>query len=125
MIKGTVSNLETVNGYLQKEGTLNAIISPCGALNGKISSDAHLTSSMSGKGSMEAQIFENGSLAATLSMVSKVDAEPYSESYEVLPAVNGSTLNTRNKFMKRDISIGPIPYYEVSNATGMTVNIGG
>lgn len=57
---------------------------------------------------------------------SVIDYDVYTGQYEVtpLPAVE-QILRTRNKVLKHDIVINPIPYYEVSNeAGGITVSIG-
>jgi len=52
-------------------------------------------------------------------------AEIYSGSYEVTPAVNSQNIPTAQKFLKYDMTVKAIPYYDVSNlAGGTTVYIG-
>lgn len=48
----------------------------------------------------------------------------YKGNYEVTPDVAGQTLQTKNKSMNEDVTINPIPAYEVSNETGTTFIIG-
>lgn len=55
-----------------------------------------------------------------------IDYDEYQGQYNVtpLPTVE-QILRTRNKVLKQDVVIDPIPYYEVSNdAGGITVSIG-
>ena len=44
--------------------------------------------------------------------------EQYAGDYTVTPNVSGKTLSTKQKFLVEDITIRPIPYYEVSNTAG-------
>ena len=51
---------------------------------------------------------------------------PYAGPYEVIPTLDGETLQTKNKYMAKDLTVQPIPYFEVSNASGgETVYIAG
>lgn len=43
---------------------------------------------------------------------------PYRGPYEVIPTVDGMTLQTKNLRMDDNVTIHEIPYYEVSNPTG-------
>lgn len=53
------------------------------------------------------------------------NAEVYSGSYEITPAVKLQNVPTAQKFMKYDMTINAIPYFDVSNtAGGSTVYIG-
>lgn len=48
----------------------------------------------------------------------------YPGPYSVTPTPSGETLPTRNKSMRSDLDIEPIPYSEVTNPSGgKTVNI--
>ena len=50
----------------------------------------------------------------------------YTGVYEVTPSGKKTVLQTAQKTMRNDVTIHPIPYYEVSNpAGGSTVYIGG
>lgn len=69
-----------------------------------------------------------GTIVNKLSIVGTIDmlqeADPYTETYDVIPTVNGKTLDTSDKVMKRDVLVHPIPYAEVTNPSGgTTVNI--
>ena len=91
------------------------------------------------KQTLEGNIFFNhkleGSIASKKSPISGIVAiggtvvqEPdyYEASYEIEPKTNSQKLDTKNKTMRDDLIIKPIPYYEVSNtANGITVTIGG
>lgn len=49
----------------------------------------------------------------------------YDGTYEITPKVDGQTINTKQKYMKNDVSIKEIPYFETGNeAGGETVYIG-
>lgn len=52
-----------------------------------------------------------------------VNADPYEGSYVVIPEVNAQVLPTLNKRMTDDLTVTGIPYYEVSNTSGITVYI--
>lgn len=58
--------------------------------------------------------------------VKTIEAENYEGIYEVIPKVKENTiLETKNKWMKEDVTILEIPAYEVSNiAGGTTLTIG-
>ncbi len=50
----------------------------------------------------------------------------YTGAHEVIPATTAQTLATKEKIVKKDITVAKIPYYEVSNsADGKTAIIGG
>ena len=54
-----------------------------------------------------------------------VGYEDYTGPYEVTPKVESQSLRTEDKHMAHDVTIEPIPYYEVSNQNGKTIIIGG
>lgn len=57
---------------------------------------------------------------------SEVAAPEYTGPYEVTPNLNAQTLETAGQLMREDVTIKPIPIYEVSNNSGgTTVIIGG
>ena len=51
--------------------------------------------------------------------------EDYAGPYKVTPKVESQALSTADKHMTHDVTIEPIPYYEVSNQNGKTIIIGG
>lgn len=91
----------------------NAIVVKEGLLTGKIGSEGILSGS----------VVLEGSLSGSLSM--PVGYEDYTGPYEVTPKVESQSLNTADKHMAHDVTIEPIPYYEVSNQNGKTIIIGG
>ena len=44
--------------------------------------------------------------------------EPYEGPYDVTPKVTAQTLQTAQKFMREDVSVRAIPYFDVSNPAG-------
>ena len=44
--------------------------------------------------------------------------EPYDGPYDVTPKVTAQTLQTAQKFMREDVSVRAIPYFDVSNPAG-------
>ena len=49
----------------------------------------------------------------------------YEGSYEITPAIEAQTLETKNRKMEEDLKVLEIPYFETSNPSGTTVIIGG
>lgn len=50
-------------------------------------------------------------------------AADYDGSYVIIPKVESQTMPTENKRMRQDVLVREIPYYEVSNVSGLTVYI--
>ena len=49
----------------------------------------------------------------------------FNGSYEIIPSVEGTTMDTKNKYMRDDVNIHPIPFFSVgNNSGGNTVYIG-
>lgn len=46
--------------------------------------------------------------------------ETYAGDTAVTPTVEGSTMPTKGKYMAQDVTINPIPFYNVSNTAGGT-----
>ena len=55
--------------------------------------------------------------------IGKVD--PYNGPYDIIPRSAAQIMPTAGKRMTGDVLVKAIPYYEVSNETGLTVIIGG
>lgn len=53
------------------------------------------------------------------------DMPDYEGEYEATPQMGEQTLNTKNKTMRDDFVVKPIPYYDVANEYGRTIYIGG
>ena len=90
-----------------------AIVVEEGVLAGKIGSEGTLFGSIVSEGAL------NGSL------LMPVGYEDYAGPYKVTPKVESQALSTADKHMAHDVTIEPIPYYEVSNQNGKTIIIGG
>lgn len=50
--------------------------------------------------------------------VGLTDIVSYEGSYEVTPSVEAQTLPTAEKYMKKDVNVLAIPYFDVSNTAG-------
>ena len=48
------------------------------------------------------------------------DYEDYGGDYSVTPTVAGETLPTKDRVMREDLEVRPIPFYETSNNSGGT-----
>ena len=90
-----------------------AIVIKDGVLAGEIRTEVTLSGS----------IVSEGVLKGTLSM--PVGYDDYVGPYIVTPKVGSQSLSTAHKHMAHDVTIEPIPYYEVSNQNGKTIIIGG
>jgi hypothetical protein len=75
------------------------------------------------EGILSGSIVSEGILRGSLSM--PIGYEDYSGPYIVTPKVESQSLSTADKHLLHDVTIDPIPYYEVSNQNGKTVIIGG
>lgn len=89
----------------------------------KVTSEGILTGKIGSEGTLSGSIVSEGALSGSLSM--PVGYEDYTGPYEVTPKVKSQSLSTADKHMARDVTIEPIPYYEVSNQNGKTIIIGG
>jgi hypothetical protein len=47
-----------------------------------------------------------------------VGGDPYDGSYEVTPKVDAQTMSTKGKVMIDDVTVNPIPFFNVSNNSG-------
>ena len=75
------------------------------------------------EGILSGSVVSEGALSGSLSM--PVGYKDYTGPYEVTPKVESQSLSTADKHMVHDVTIEPIPYYEVSNQNGKTIIIGG
>lgn len=115
-------------GSIVSEGALNGSLSiPIGYEDHpgscKVTSEGTLTGKIGSEGILSGSIVSGGALSGSLSM--PVGYEDYTGPYEVTPKVESQSLSTADKHMVHDVTIEPIPYYEVSNQNGKTIIIGG
>lgn len=87
----------------------------------------HLT--ISQQGAVPLTIMQNDEIILTAESAAGFNqgaAPTYTGDYDVTPTADGEVLKTAQKTMSKDLTIHPIPYFEVSNtAGGDTVYIGG
>ena len=128
VLAGKIGSEGTLFGSIVSEGALNGSLSmpigyedhpgPC-----KVASEGTLTGKIGSEGILSGSIVSEGALSGSLSM--PVGYEDYTGPYEVTPKVEAQSLSTADKHMAHDVTIEPIPYYEVSNQNGKTIIIGG
>lgn len=138
MSKAIVVKEGLLTGKIGSEGTLSGSVVSEGALSGslamsidyedypgpyKVTSEGTLTGKIGSEGTLSGSIVSEGVLSGSLSM--PVGYEDYTGPYEVTPKVESQSLGTADKRMAHDVTIEPIPYYEVSNQNGKTIIIGG
>lgn len=93
-----------ISGVLRTEDTLFGIVKSGGTIQGRLNAEGIL-------------IGEVG--------FPKCDyPEAYDGDYEVTPKVYLQTLDTDDKYMREDVQVKAIPYFETSNESGTTVYIG-
>ena len=138
MSKAVVVQEGLLTGKIGSEGTLSGSVVSEGALSGsltmsidyedhpgpyKVTSEGTLTGKIGSEGTLSGSIVSEGALSGSLSM--PVGYKDYTGPYEVTPKVESQSLSTADKHMVHDVTIEPIPYYEVSNQNGKTIIIGG
>ena len=52
--------------------------------------------------------------------ITKILNEVYEGAYEVTPKVNAQELDTKEKFMRKNVTVRGVPVYETSNVSGGT-----
>lgn len=82
-----------------------------------------LVGAIESEGVLAGGITPAGVLKGMLSI--PVGYEDYTGPYSVVPTIDSQSLNTGDKHLIHDVTIEPIPYYEVSNQNGKTIIIGG
>lgn len=85
--------------------------------------EKNLIGGIESEGTLQGTIILEGVLKGTLAL--PVGYEDYSGSYNVVPKIKVQSLPTADKHLKENVTVEPIPYYEVSNLTGKTIIIGG
>lgn len=56
-------------------------------------------------------------------VVEYVEGVPFNGPYEVTPKVDAQVLPTKQKYMKKDLTVLAVPYYEADNENGTTIFI--
>lgn len=90
-----------------------AIIVEEGLLSGQIIVEGTLSGQMSPEGILKGQL------------ILPVGYEDYTGEYNVIPKIEAQSLPTADKHLTDNVTVEPIPYYEVSNQKGKTIIIGG
>lgn len=62
----------------------------------------------------------NVDLTGTLDILPSAQPEAYEGEHVVVPKMYEQTLETKNKFVREDITVLQIPYFETSNEAGGT-----
>lgn len=75
-------------------------------------------------GTIVGNVISKMELAGTVQHPTGADMPVYDGDYEVVPASYEQQLQTKDKFVKKDITVKSIPFIETSNDDGTTVYIG-
>ncbi len=75
------------------------------------------------EGTLSGQMSPEGILKGQL--ILPVGYEDYAGEYKVIPKIEAQSLPTADKHLTDNVTVEPIPYYEVSNQKGKTIIIGG
>ena len=117
-LNGSLSPLQSLNGFLQNDGVLRGELTQASNLIGKIlSTNSILTGDIASQ-----ELTLQGTL--TLPSIS-ASGDTYEGSYHVIPLAHSSqTLETKGLLMLGDVVVSKIPYWETSNSSnGYTVYI--
>lgn len=90
---------------------INGTIERIDVLNGSLSAENTMSGTLSGEQSLNATIG------------SAVEGR-YNGEYSFTPSKTDQIINTDYKLLTRDLVVKGIPYYEVSNESGITIVIG-
>ena len=92
---------------------------------GTMRAESSLSGSIRSKAILVGKVYSNTPvLTGKVSVITGYDE--YEGAYEVTPKVNSQMIETKDKLMYKDLIVGSIPYYEVSNSKGgTTIIIGG
>lgn len=83
-----------------------------------------ITGTIQGVGGVTGSLSALGGLSGSISMPEVVPLAPYEGEYVVIPQVGEQVMPTSGKRMTDDVTVTGIPYYQVSNLSGLTVYIG-
>jgi len=95
-----------------------------GSVIGRVRSDAVLNGRLSSDGEISGAISADGYISGVVNYRQCNEVTVYDGEYIVTPKTYLQTLDTDNKLMTDDVDVKAIPYFETSNAKGITVYIG-
>lgn len=90
-------------------------------------SEKHLSGTLRNQATLNADLSSKGELSGSIMNYISSDIAAYKGPYQVVPELdNDITLETKDKKMNDNVTVGKIPLYETSNISGgKTVYIGG
>ena len=95
-------------------------------MDGSLNPFTTIYGSLSTTGQITGSLSSVSNIVGELTIPQRIDADVYDGEYDVYPDFIGTTLETKNKTLKDDISVKPIQVESVSNLEGgRTVYIGG
>lgn len=100
-------------------------LSPIGQLKCTLSGPKGLSCKLGSTRQLKCILSGSKGLNCTLSFAQSVEQPSYPGPYNARPSSSEQIFATKSKSMKQDFAVNPIPYFEVSNEYGTTVNIGG
>lgn len=112
------NNVATIYGTISASPSIIGDVTTKASVNGSVVANASLTGELSSNCVLAG--VEVGQI-----VVQHSDYPDYDGSYDVLPGASEQTLDTTNKTLRENVTVKPIPYYDVANQYGRTIYIGG
>lgn len=124
MLTGTINPIVPIRGVINGghiSAKLNQVITIKGAINDRQS----IHGAISSNGMLSGSVKKSDNMSAVVGIYEGMNPEKYDGEYNFTSTVEGDTVvDTKFKFLRDNITVGKIPYYETSNPTGTTVYIG-
>ena len=113
------------NTVLQEVAVVGKLSKTPKKIIGSIRSVSSLSGSIRSKAVLVGKVYSSApTLTGKVSVITGYDE--FEGAYEITPKVNSQMIETKDKLMYKDLIVGSIPYYEVSNSKGgTTIIIGG
>ena len=86
------------------------------SVQGQVNFNNNLTINIHETPGVSGTIAPKGTLSGDVSYTTNVTN--YEGEYEVTPTVDGKILHTQHRYMREDVTIHAIPFFEVSNPSG-------
>lgn len=122
-LRGIVGSESSIHGKLQTQGILVGSLGKESTIQGKLQTEGSLAGAVGGRSSIEGNVETMGFLVGDVGFPSCAYPRSYEGDYEVTPKVYAQMLDTDRKYMREDVTVKAIPYYETSNESGTTVYI--
>ena len=108
---GNLTDMSTISGVLSTEKSIRGSIRKSNNVIGNLSDNQSVQGSVSKIQKSFGTLSSSGTLVGTLNSPT-VDIIHYDGSYDVVPKTYEQVLNTKNKYMDKDVTVLEIPYFE-------------